>query len=106
MGHLMKRLRTRVVVNTVRAMSFLLRRVITRIVSLIYQNTGSDEIIWWVIPDNYFKGLSEIQFYGMQFKVPAPAEDYLAYRYGENWRIPKKNHETLRDDGAVRRMDG
>jgi len=55
----------------------------------------------WVIPSTYFQQLKTITFYEMTFKVPAKAEDYLAYRYGKDWRIPKKGWVTIRDDGTV-----
>lgn len=42
------------------------------------------------IPSHYFKKLSTIKFYGMEFKTPAKTEEYLAYMYGEDWRVPKR----------------
>ncbi|PKP62183.1 hypothetical protein CVT91_00255 [Candidatus Atribacteria bacterium HGW-Atribacteria-1] len=55
----------------------------------------------WVVPSKYFTNLLTRNFYGMDFKVPAFTEEYLIYRYGENWRIPKKEWITARDDGSV-----
>ncbi len=55
----------------------------------------------WVVPADYFFYLSTMKFYGMEFKIPAKTEEYLIYRYGEDWRIPKKDWITGRDDGAV-----
>lgn len=40
-------------------------------------------------------------FYGMEFKVPAETEEYLAYRYGKNWRTPKRDYVYYKDDGAI-----
>ena len=34
----------------------------------------------------------------MIFKVPSESEAYLAYYYGEDWRIPKKNWVYVRKD--------
>ena len=57
----------------------------------------------WVeerIPANFFRKFSTIEFYGMKFKVPCPVEKYLEFRYGKDWKIPKKNWSFSRDDGA------
>lgn len=54
-----------------------------------------------VIPSHYFTNLSTIRFYGMEFKVPAKTEEYLAYRYGEDWRVPKKDYTWYKEDGAI-----
>ena len=54
-----------------------------------------------VIPSHYFTNLSEIEFYEMKFKTPAPVEDYLTYYYGEDWRIPKRNWTYVRKDRLI-----
>ena len=35
-----------------------------------------------------FDHLKEIDFYGVKVNVSADTDSYLAYRYGENWKIP------------------
>ena len=57
--------------------------------------------VWWVVLSHYLTNLSIIEFYGKLFKIPNKADDYLAYRYGKDWKIPKKDWVTERDDGAV-----
>ena len=89
---------------TVRIMPSFLREQIARMVALIYKKTRCVKVCWEV-PGSYFGDLLTTRFYGMDFKVPAKVEEYLAYRYGEDWRIPNKNYVTLRDDGALRRKD-
>ena len=37
----------------------------------------------------------------MEFNVPAKTEEYLSYRYGNDWRVPKKNWDTVGDDGGI-----
>lgn len=37
----------------------------------------------------------------MEFKIPSPVEEYLTYRYGEDWKTPKKDWRFYRDDGAI-----
>jgi lipopolysaccharide cholinephosphotransferase len=53
------------------------------------------------IPNNYFKKLSKIEFYGLSFNTPSSTEKYLEYRYGRNWKTPNKNYKFYRDDGAI-----
>jgi len=78
----------------------LLRGQIAKIVSGVYKKMGSNDVSW-IIPSKYFMNLSTMTFYGMEFKVPAKTEEYLAYRYGRDWEIPRKDWITNRNDGAI-----
>lgn len=53
------------------------------------------------IPIHHYQRLSKIQFYGIMFKAPSDKKKYLEYKYGKNWRIPKKDWIYYIDDGAV-----
>jgi phosphorylcholine metabolism protein LicD len=55
------------------------------------------------VPSHYFKNLSTIKYYGLEFKVPSTTEEYLTYRYGPDWKIPKKDYIYYEEDGAIRR---
>ncbi|MFC2019172.1 LicD family protein [Chloroflexota bacterium] len=99
-GSIWMRLRSRVMCSITRAIPSWLRRRIYQMVDPIYQRIRCNDV-WWVVPGSYFQDLSRIRFYEMEFNVPAKVEEYLAYRYGEDWRIPNKNYVTLRDDGAL-----
>ncbi len=78
-----------------------LRKQLAQIAMAVYKKIGVKDVSW-VIPSDYFMNLSTIKFYGMEFKVPNKIEEYLAYRYGEDWKTPKRNWRTNTDDGAVR----
>jgi len=54
-----------------------------------------------VIPRHFFTKFSNIEFYGMKFKTPAPVEDYLLYYYGEDWRIPTRDWTYVRKDRKI-----
>jgi len=68
---------------------------------LAWRRTGG-KLIPLIIPKHYFEKLETIKFYGMTFNVPSNAEEYLKYRYGENWRIPNKKWEWWKEDGAIK----
>ena len=53
------------------------------------------------VPSQYFTHLSNIQFYGMEFKVPADTENYLAHRYGKDWKVPNKSYVSFEQDGGI-----
>jgi len=97
---IMKRLTMKALINISCAMPFILRKWLIQIGTLVYKKMGSKDVSW-IIPSKYFMSLSTMKFYGMEFKVPAKTEEYLIYRYGENWRIPRKDWITNRDDGTI-----
>lgn len=54
-----------------------------------------------VIPIRYFTNLSKIKFYGIEFKIPSQVEEYLTYRYGQDWKIPRREYVFYIEDGAI-----
>jgi len=45
------------------------------------------------IPMRFFKSMEEIELLGQKYFVPSPPEEYLDYKYGKDWRIPKRAGE-------------
>ena len=78
------------------------------LVDLFVLKTHGDEHFWKVgtrlasAASSYFDKLEAYSFLGTEYPVPANSEDYLAYRYGENWRKPIKSWNSLVDDNALR----
>jgi len=42
------------------------------------------------MPTRLFTHTEEIKFLGEKFRVPNPAEEYLRYMYGPEWKVPKR----------------
>ena len=76
------------------------RMQLAKIVRTIYEKIGS-RCVEIVTPSHYYTNLSTITFYGMEFKVPAETEQYLTYKYGEDWDVPKRDWDPNEEDGAV-----
>lgn len=52
-------------------------------------------------PSSFFEDLVKVNFMGFDFSIPKRFEDYLAYRYGSDWKKPIKTWDSHRDDGAI-----
>lgn len=72
------------------------RKSLIRIVKMISKKIGC-KYVYSVIPKKYFMNLSTIKFYGMEFRIPSRAEEYLSCIYGKEWKIPKKDYVYYRD---------
>ena len=66
----------------------------------IYEKTGC-KIVHLSIPAEYFTDLSQMKFYDLTVKVPAKTTEYLEYRYGKDWRTPKKDYVYYKDDQSI-----
>jgi len=98
-----KRLIMKTVINISRIIPSFLRERIARIILVLYKRIGSIYAPR-IAPSKYFKNLSRIEFYGMEFRVPSDTEEYLVYKYGKDWKIPRKDWIAERDDGMITRF--
>ena len=78
---------------------FLMPRFVKKLSAKIVSKRGQKFLL--IIPKEYFVNLSVIKFYGMDFCVPLKIEEYLTYRYGKNWRIPKRDWVGAKEDGTL-----
>ena len=92
---------TKGLVKVSHVLPYSLREWIIKHTEFISLKIGWYRGILVVIPSHYFKNLSTIEFYGMEFRVPTKTEEYLAYRYGKDWKVPKKDYTFCEDDGAI-----
>ena len=57
----------------------------------------------WNVPLHYFTTFEQMDFFGDQWSVPMDYKKYLEFRFGLDWRVPRKNFSTVLEDGAVKR---
>jgi len=71
----------------------------TKIQNLFFQEETREVII----PSYFFEKTSYLSFKGKKYPIPFEAEQYLAFRYGENWRVPDSKFYFFDDDKSVTR---
>ena len=57
-------------------------------VGLVRNNIKVD--IFFRDKSGMFEEFEDVKLYDVDYKMPSPAENYLEYRYGENWYIRKR----------------
>lgn len=50
----------------------------------------------------YFERFRNFEFYNITFNVPFDAEGYLKYKYGEDWKTPRRKWDWVKEDKSVR----
>ena len=53
------------------------------------------------VPARFYDETKLLSFNGKQYTVPKETEEYLAFRYGDDWRRPVKSWDYTKDDGAI-----
>jgi LicD family len=53
------------------------------------------------INSEFLDGIKKIKIKCVEINIPCKYEEYLAQRYGDNWKIPQRNWNYLTDDGGV-----
>ncbi len=52
-----------------------------------------------MVPLKYLSSTKEHHFKGIKINIPENTEDYLAFRYGDSWRVPNDNWHSPTQDG-------
>jgi len=55
----------------------------------------------WRVPAKFVTKFRYQNFRGMTIKVPMEAESYLAFRYGTDWMIPRRDWDTWKQDATI-----
>mgnify|MGYP001425349914 CR=1 FL=1 len=61
---------------------------------IIFLHVYSSKCIFHIFPKSFFLDLKKIKFYGHEINIPNQINDFLAYRYGENWETPDLNYNS------------
>ena len=51
-------------------------------------------------PSKLFSSLGKMEFKGYEYNCPNDIDEYLAFRYGEDWKVPKIKKGDWRKDAA------
>jgi hypothetical protein len=54
-----------------------------------------------MVPAGFFEELKMLELFGYEFPIPKDAEGYLAYKFGEDWRTPNRDWDSLTQDKAL-----
>jgi len=77
-----------------------IKNPISKTLFLVFEKIGCRKVPI-SIPSHFFKNLGSVQFYNMKFQAPKEVEKYLEYRYGKDWKTPKKDYVHTRDDQSI-----
>lgn len=64
-------------------------------------NEPGNDYVPRVVPEHLYKELSKITYKEIQLPVPKKYEEYLAYKYGDDWKEKKSNWIYYEDDGTI-----
>jgi len=92
---------TRTLVRLSNKLSEKVNKKILKKLEKTYEKKGCRIVQRVTVPSYFFKELTNLEFYKMQFKVPKKTEEYLEYRYGKDWRIPKRDYVFYEDDQSA-----
>jgi len=59
----------------------------------LYELIG--KTLWYIVPKQYFSEFVVLQMHSRNFNIPKQFEEYLCYRYGDDWEIPLSRTEWL-----------
>ena len=52
-------------------------------------------------PENILKEFKLIEFYNRQYIIPKDTDAFLKFKYGNDWKTPKKKWSTILDDTSL-----
>jgi len=92
---------TKALAKTSRLFSRSLRMHLYKLLWFVPKRVGYLRHLERDAPKKFFENLSTIKFYGMEFYIPSPVENYLLFRYGKNWRTPIDEETFYQDMGSM-----
>ena len=95
----------KIIINLIKILTkiipFKIRLLISRPFYYLYKNFLTIDISE-AIPEVFIEEFVELNFLEKLYLVPKDKEEYLAFRYGNNWTEPNQNWITEKDDGSYK----
>ena len=57
-----------------------------------------------VVPKYFFNNFKIMSVFEGEYLIPEKSEEYLKFRYGEDWKTPKQLWDTFTQDGTVKNI--
>ena len=67
----------------------------------LYNRTLRPDHVRLSVPARFYAEFTTLEFDGITVRIPAQTEQYLAYKYGPDWRTPRRDWDYVSQDGAV-----
>lgn len=74
------------------------------IFDIYYYYTGFGDLVNWNMegtlrkPNKFVDELDSVEFKGVIYPTPKPVEEFLAWRYGEDWKTPRQKKDNWVED--------
>lgn len=80
-------------VNTCKLIPEAIREKAIYVLQIVYTKIGGITVKT-ILPNHFFRKFTFIKFYDMDIRVPFDYRHYLAFRYGDDWMVPKTIKHT------------
>lgn len=86
--------------NIILKNKFLLALISSKLLNLFVK----EEIKEVAIPVLFFEKLEKVIFYGKPFNIPSKTVDYLTFRYGNDWKVPRRDFDYFNEDTQIYKL--
>lgn len=84
-----------------KAYQFAVKKIRSLVPKHVISRLFRDKVVACEVPSRFFEERNEMEFMGKTFTIPSHREEYLEFRYGDDWREPRPDWIYWRDDGTI-----